>query len=168
VPHQVPAAGFETAVADIDDIVTGGDRRARWDEGFEPNQQRLAAAGIADPRHVVVGCDHVTGRHTPPLAEKIREIQLRRLAAVTRIDPDQARGTTFDRGEQHLASAGGARDRGQSAQPGFRMAGIAVRVNQAPIRSRPVDPLVDVLTHCGVKAAVALGKAADPEVTAAT
>jgi hypothetical protein len=148
--------------------VTGGERRAWRDKGFEPDQQRLAAVGSAGLRHIVVGGDHVAGPHTPPPAEKISEIKLGRFAAVARIDPDKARGTTFDRSEQYVALAEGARDRRQSAQPGFRMAGIAVRVYEAPMRLRPIDPLVDLLPDRGVEAVVALGKAADPEMTAAT
>ena len=109
MPHQIPATGLEAAVAAIDDIVAGGYRRVWRDEGFDPNQQRLAA-GFADLRHGVVRGDHISSPHLPPLAEKIREVELGDLAAVTRIDQDQARGTAFHGGEQQLVMAGGARD----------------------------------------------------------
>ena len=107
VAHQVPAAGFDAAVTDIDDAVTGGDRRPRRDEGLDPDQQRLAAGGIADLRHVVVGGDHIAGRHPPLPAEKIREIEFGGLAAVVRIDAHDPRRAAFDGGEQDLALAGG-------------------------------------------------------------
>ena len=167
MPHQVPAAGFEAAVADIDDAVTSGYRRARRDEGFEPDQQRFAA-GITGLCHVVVGRDYVTDPHPPGGAEIIREIELGNLATVTRIDPDQARGVALDGGQQHLATAGGARDRGQAAQPGFGVAGIAVGVSGAPLRLRPVGSLIDLLADSRVEPAVALGKAADPQLSVAT
>jgi hypothetical protein len=86
----------------------------------------------------------------------------------SRGDADQARGVAFDGGEQDLAGARGSRDGRQPAQPGFGVAGIGVRVDEPPMRLRAVNPLVDVLPHRSVKAAVAFGKAADPEVTAAT
>src|SRR6516164_6630948 len=57
MPHQISATGLEEAVANIDDIVAGGYRRVWRDEGFEPNQQRLAA-GFADLRH-----DHISSPH---------------------------------------------------------------------------------------------------------
>ena len=45
---------------------------------------------------------------------------------------------------------------------------MGVRVEEAPPRVCPVDPLVDVLPDRGIEAVVALGKAADPEMTATT
>jgi len=122
MPHQIPATGLEAAVAAIDDIVAGGYRRVWRDEGFEPNQQRLAA-GFADLRHVVVRGDHISSPHPPPLAEKIREVELGDLAAVTRIDAHDPRSVAFDRDEQHLASAGGSRDGREPARPRLGTAG---------------------------------------------
>src|SRR5262249_20631868 len=98
----------------------------------------------------------------------VGEIELSHLAAVTRVDPNDTRRTPFDGGEQHLALAGGARNRGQPAQPSFGMAGIAVGVYEAPMRLGTIDPLIDLLPNRGVEAAIALGKAADPELSVAT
>jgi hypothetical protein len=167
-PDQVPAGSFEAAIADIDETVTGGERRARRDKGFDPDQQRVSTCGDAGFCHVVAGGDHVARTHAPDVAEKIGEIELGVLAAVTRIDPDEARRTPLDRGEQYLALTGRARDRGQAAQPGFRATGIAVRVNQPPMWFCSVDPLIDLLPDCGVETAIAFGEAADPEMTTTT
>ena len=96
------------------DAVTSGYRRSQRDEGFESDQQRIAA-GIAKFRHVIVGGDNITGPHPPPLSEKIRQIEIGHFAPVTRIDPNEARGAALDGCEQHLVMTGRARDRGQPA-----------------------------------------------------
>ena len=50
--HQVQSSGFEPAVADIDEVVAGGDRSARRYKRLDPDQQSLAARRVTDLRHV--------------------------------------------------------------------------------------------------------------------
>src|SRR5882724_8660314 len=152
----------------MDDAVPCSDRGPHWNEGLEPDQPGLSAAGITGPRHVVVGGDHIANRHSPLPTEDIPEIDLRDLAAVTWIDAHDPRCAAFDGGEQELARAGRAQDRRQPAQPGLGVAGRAVSVEQAPMRVRAVDAPVDLLTDRGIEAAVTFGKAADPQIAVAT
>ena len=72
-----------------------------------------------------------------------------------------------DGSEQDLVMAGGIGDRGHPAQPSLGMAGIGVRVDKTPMRFCAVDPLVNVLPNRGVELAVALDKAADPQIAVA-
>src|SRR5215831_537709 len=101
--HQIPAAGFEAAITNADDVVPRSDLRLRWNERLEPNEQRFAARGIAHLRHIVIGSDHVAGRHPPVLAKKIRKIELRSLATVARIDAYNPRQAALYGREQDLA-----------------------------------------------------------------
>ncbi len=111
VAHQIPAAGFQTAVTDTDYTMTGRYLCPQRDESLEADQQRLSTAQIESLRHVVVGGDHVADRHPPPLAEKAHDIELSDFTSATRIDANDPRRVAFDGDEQDLALAGRVQDR---------------------------------------------------------
>jgi hypothetical protein len=139
------------------------DRRSRRDERLETDQQQVAALRIADLCHVIVGGYDITDPHLPCSTEKTPEIEFGRLAAILRVDPDNAGGVAFDGREQRFPAARRVRDRCQTAQAGFGATRMRIGVDEAPMRLGSVAALVDLLSDCGVEAAVAFGKAADPQ-----
>jgi hypothetical protein len=55
VADQVSAAGFETAISDMDDAVPCRDRRPRWNEGLEPDQSGLRRRRGREPATTTPG-----------------------------------------------------------------------------------------------------------------
>ena len=144
--------------------MAGGHLALRRDEGLQSNQKNVRSMVVADLRHVVIRGYRVADVHSPCLAEKIVEIKIGGLAAVTGINPDNSPRCALDSGEKHLSLPGGARRASQAAQPALGTAGVAIGIEEAPLRRRPVHALIDLLAHGCVKAVIALGKAGDPQV----
>ena len=165
IPDQIPPTSIEPAVTDIDDAMPAWHRRSRRDERLETDEQQVSALIIVDLCHVVVGGNDITRPRLPLVAEKSLEIEFGGLAAVVRVDTDDAGGIAFDGREQHFAATRGARDRCQAAQAGFGAARMRIGVNEAPMRRGPVDPLVDLLSDRRVEATVAFSEAADAQPT---
>jgi hypothetical protein len=129
-PDQIPGIALEPALADIDHSVAGSHLRIARDEGLQSNQEDVVSMAVADLRHVVIRGYHVAGFHSPRLTEKIVKIKIGGLAAVTGINPHNARFCALDCGEQHLSVTIRAWDRGQAAQPALGAARAAVGVDR--------------------------------------
>src|SRR5712671_2936733 len=165
ISDQKPRAGVEPAVTDIDNAMAARDRRSRRDERLETDQEQVAALRAPDLCHVIVGGDDIADPHLPRGTEKTPKIEFGGLAAILRVDPDNAGGIAFDGREQHFPAPRQARDRCQAAQAGFGAARMRIGVDEAPMRLGSVTALIDLLSDRGVEAAVAFGKAADAQPT---
>ena len=91
-----------------------------------PIKKNVLSVVVVDLRHVVIGGYRVADLHSPRPAEKIVEIKVSGLAAVTGINPYNSRRRALDSGEKHASLPDGARRAVRPRSPLWERPGLGL------------------------------------------